>query len=163
MTIQSSHNEFNSSEHQLDIVLICDHVNLPANIGGVLRLADAYGVSETIFLSEETKISPKAKSVSRGTNKFVNYKFVEQLDASFFEEDREWICLEITSNSKPITSFKPGSNQKVGVIIGNENRGIQERFLQEIEAFHIKMYGKNSSMNVTNSLSALLFYLTQGL
>lgn len=161
MDYQSSHSEFNSDHHDLDIVLLCDHVLLPANIGSVFRLADAYGVKSVIFLTEECKLSPKAKSVSRGTHNFVDYSMVDKINLESLGEDREWLCLEITNESKPLNELDLGSKKKIGVVIGNENKGVSEEFINSIRSYHIKMYGNNSSMNVSNSLSALLFNLTQ--
>ena len=151
---QSTHFYFKSANHNLDIVVVCDELESPANIGGVLRLADAFGVSEVVFLGGNKKMSPRAKSVSRGTEKYVNYRFVEEFDFG----NRDWFCLELSSISKPVTNFKL-TNAKVGVIIGNENSGVRESFLSLFPSFHIPMYGNNSSMNVTNALSATLFRL----
>ena len=155
---QFTHFDYKTESHNLDIVVLCDKMESPANIGSVLRLADTFGVSEVIFLGDNQKLSPRAKSVSRGTQKIVNYRFVEQFD---FDE-RDWFCLELSSESKPITSFKIDSS-KIGVILGNENSGVQERFLSLYPNFHIKMFGNNSSMNVSSALSAALFHITNNL
>lgn len=161
MSVQTNHREFKSNEHYIDIVLICDNVILPANIGGILRLADAYGVSEVVFKSQDNKLSQKSKSVSRGTNKYVKHSFADNIEISDFGIDREWVCLEITDKSLPLSKFQLNKSNKIGVIIGNESQGVGTEFLLKIPAFHIKMFGMNSSMNVTNSLSAFLFHVTQ--
>ena len=152
---QTSHYEFKTENHNLDIVIVCDSLASPANIGGVLRLSDAFGVREVVFLGAKQILTSRAKSVSRGTEKFVKYRFLE----NFEFDTREWFCLELTKSSSPITSFSLKSN-KIGIIIGNENRGVQKRFLELYPSFHIKMFGVNSSMNVTNALSSALFQLT---
>ena len=152
---QSTHFDFKSETHSLDIVVVCDELKSPANIGGILRLADAFGVSEVVFLGGNQKMSPRAKSVSRGAEKYVKHRFTEKFDF----EQREWFCLELSSTSKPMTTFRLTS-EKVGVVVGNENNGVSERFLSLFPSFHIPMYGNNSSMNVTNALSATLFQLT---
>ncbi|MBI34768.1 MAG: hypothetical protein CMP67_05315 [Flavobacteriales bacterium] len=152
---QFTHFDFKSENHDLDIVVVCDGLNSPANIGGVLRVADAFGVSEVVFLSEKKKMTPRAKSVSRGTEKFVPHSFVEKFDF----DNRDWFCLEFSSISKSIGHLKLNS-KKIGLIVGNENEGVQEKFLADFPNFHIDMYGKNSSMNVTNALSIALFKVT---
>ena len=152
---QSTHVEFESATHNLDIVVVCDELDSPANIGGVLRLADAFGVSEVVFLGGKQHLSPRAKSVSRGTEKYLDYRFVEKID---FDE-RDWFCLELSSTSKPIRNFSLTS-QKIGVIVGNEKNGVREQYLSLFPSFHIPMFGNNSSMNVTSALSATLFHLT---
>jgi tRNA G18 (ribose-2'-O)-methylase SpoU len=161
MDKQKTHSQFIKDHHNLDIVVLCDDLTSPANIGGVLRLADAYGVNEVVFVSEDKeKLSPKIKSVSRGTQNYVKNSFSKDYQSIEEELDRVWICLEITKNSTPLKSLGTLPS-KVGIIIGNENKGINATLLERFPAYHLKMYGNNSSMNVTNSLSAMLFYITQ--
>tara|TARA_Y100000589_G_scaffold330799_1_gene381647 strand:- start:6431 stop:6931 length:501 start_codon:yes stop_codon:yes gene_type:complete len=152
---QSKHIDFESETHNLDIVLVCDKLESPANIGGVLRLADAFGVSQVVFLGGKQKLSPRAKSVSRGTEKYLDYRFVEKID---FDE-RDWFCLELSLTSKPIRNFSLTS-QKIGIVVGNEKNGVREQYLSLFPCFHIPMFGNNSSMNVASALSAALFHLT---
>ena len=47
--MQLVHSDFNSENHQFDIVVLCDGITSPANVGGVMRLADAYGVTRLFF------------------------------------------------------------------------------------------------------------------
>ena len=152
---QTTHYQFKSEKHNLDIVIVCDTMLSPANMGGGLRLADSFGVSKVVFLGEKKTLSSRAKSVSRGAEKFVDYQFTE----TFNFDNRDWICLELTSKSKPITKFK-FSSLNVGIIIGSERTGVQSKFLDKYPSFHIRMFGVNSSMNVTNALSSALFQLT---
>lgn len=154
--MQSIHSDFKSESHGLDIVVVCDSLESPANVGGVLRLADAYGVNKVIFLGGIDEFTQRAKSVSRGTQKFVDFTFTNEFDF----DDREWFCLELATDSKPLVNFKPESN-KIGVIIGNERSGVREEFLSRYPSYHIKMFGNNSSMNVTNALSGALYQITQ--
>lgn len=161
MDTQITHDQFTKCKHDLDIVIFCDQLSSPANIGGVFRLADAYGAGKIIFYSEDkTTLSPKVKAVSRGAQNFVEYEFVSSPDILNEDPERNWYCLEITENSTPVAELKL-SNSKIGVIIGNESKGVSYEFLKRFPAYHLKMFGNNSSMNVTNSLSAILFYITQ--
>jgi len=76
MDKQKTHNQFESAVHNLDIIILCDHLTSPSNIGGVFRLADGYGVKEVVFISDDkTTLSPKVKAVSRGTQNFVKHRF----------------------------------------------------------------------------------------
>ena len=155
---QSSHDQFKSENHNLDIVVLCDGLLSPANIGGVLRLSDAFGVSKVVFLGGKKTLTPRAKSVSRGSEKFIEHQFLE----NFEFDERNWFCLELTSESKSIKKLRLKSS-KVGLIIGNESKGVQKKFLELYPSFHIRMFGTNSSMNVTSALSAVLFELTNSL
>lgn len=153
--MQSIHSDFKKENHGLDIVVLCDSLASPANIGGTLRLADAFGVKKVVFLEGVSELTSRAKSVSRGTQRYLNFEFCTEFEF----DDRDWFCLELTKLSKPINNFKVSSN-KIGVIVGNENFGVRQGFLKRFPSFHIKMFGYNSSMNVSSALSVALFQLT---
>ena len=152
---QTSHYQFKTGNHNLDIVIVCDSLKSPANIGGILRVSDAFGAQEVVFLGEKQVLTSRVKSVSRGAEKFVKYRFIE----NFEFDSRAWFCLEQTKTSTPLANFNLKSN-KIGIIIGNESTGVSKKFLELFPSFHIKMFGLNSSMNVTNALSSALFHLT---
>ena len=152
---QTSHYQFKTGNHNLDIVIVCDSLKSPANIGGILRVSDAFGAQEVVFLGEKQVLTSRVKSVSRGAEKFVKYRFIE----NFEFDSRAWFCLEQTKTSTPLANFNLKSN-KIGIIIGNESKGVSKKFLELFPSFHIKMFGLNSSMNVTNALSSALFHLT---
>lgn len=154
--MQCEHADFNKHYHNLDINIVCDGLDSPANVGAVLRLADAYGVSKVFFLGGVDQLTSRAKSVSRGVQKYVNYEFL----SNFEFDNRDWFCLELTSNSQPLSEFMIES-KRIGLIIGNENSGVQEKYLNKFKSYHIKMYGNNSSMNVSNALSVALYELTR--
>ena len=64
------------------------------------------------------------------------------------------ICLEITSESKPIHLFKVPIEKPIALMIGDENFGISEPVLKLSDSqIHIDMFGKNSSMNVVQAAS----------
>ena len=163
MSKQKNHSQYNKDKHNLDIKLLCDNLVSPANIGGVLRLADAYGVSEVVFVSEDKRgISPKVKAVARGTQNYIKNSFSKDYKLLEEDPDRQWMCLEITDKSIPLSNLL-SIPLKIGIIIGNESTGVNSDILERFPSYHLKMFGNNSSMNVTNSLSAMLFYITQGI
>lgn len=160
--MQKAHQDYKEDEHYLDIYIICDNVVSPANIGGILRLADAYNVKKVYFMTKDQphqELSSKSKRVSRGVDKWVGYEYISSIEG--IETDAiDFFCLEITDTSQSISNYKRGS-QSIGIIIGNENHGVSKELLAQFKAYHLKMYGRNSSMNVTNSLATALFYLCE--
>lgn len=171
--MQTTHSQNKFKAQKFPIILVCDKIRTPENIGMIFRVAESFGV-EKIILDKESP-SPGSRSVkriSRDANKQVSYKISENLPAELEklkEEKYRIIGLEITSDSKPIQEikFKKGAStgsatkNKIVLVLGAERNGISKKLLELCEEkFHITMYGNNSSMNVVNALSVALYELT---
>lgn len=157
---QLAHSEYVKSHHDKDIVVLCDALELSSNVGGVLRLCDAFGVKKVMFLNSFAELTRKSKAAARGTHNTVNYEFTQTY--SFENEDRFWFNLELTSTSEKISSIKV-SSEKIGIIIGNEKAGVSDNFLKNFPSYHIDMYGENSSMNVSSALAIALYQVVNRL
>lgn len=139
--------------------IVAAGLQLPVNMGSLLRLADAAGSQQVIFAG--TKSSPSMLTGLRRTasncDKIVNWKicpldeFIQQ--AGSFQP---LIALELTSESHNLFEVKLPS--QCTFVIGSERYGIPETLLALCQqAVHIPMYGVNGSMNVTHALAIALF------
>lgn len=157
------HNSLNNSK-KFPIVLICDGVKSPSNIGSLFRICDALGVSETIFCNTALNInSPRLQKTARSTQKRVSFSESTDIIATidkFKKEDYTIIALEITDSSTSLKNISADINQKMVLIIGNEQNGISKKVLQKVsQTIHIDMFGENSSMNVVQATSIALYSL----
>ncbi len=162
---QLSHTETNNLSSEHHITLLCDGIVLPANIGAIFRLADAFRVEEVIFSGTDIDLSSrKIKQVSRSTHQWINHRKSSDLAVEISqlkEKDYLIVALEITDQSTDLQHYPVGENQKTALIIGSETQGIRAEILDMVDqAVEIKMFGKNSSLNVSNSLAIALFRLT---
>ncbi len=149
-TIQLQHSEIKNSHHDLDIILIVENVISPSNCGMLIRTAEAFGVKQIFFISEEhTKLSPKMKRSSRSTEKYVDITFVKSSEEALMKlKNHELIALEYSNNSSDLNSFK-ANNKNIALIVGNERGGVSDFLLNEAKiSIHIPMFGVNSSINV---------------
>lgn len=156
------HHQHINVNHQ--IVLLCDHVKGPANIGAIFRLADAFQVSEIIFCGEPIDItSNRLKKTARNTQSLVRFhesesslNALDQLHAESFMS----IALEITAKSTAIQAFKNTATKNIVLVIGDENHGVSHAILEKVHhTLHIPMYGANSSMNVAQATAIALYAL----
>lgn len=170
MSIQHTHDStpFLSKIHPL--TLICDQVASPANIGGLFRLADAFGVEQLFFSSEIDLSSTRLRKTARGTENRVNYESNSELIeviTNLKENGYLVIGLEITSDSVTIEDFIEAQKAaierkmlKIALVVGNEKHGISNTVLSLLNSnIHISMYGNNSSMNVTQATAIALYAL----
>jgi tRNA G18 (ribose-2'-O)-methylase SpoU len=165
--MQLDHSEHKFKKQKFPIIILCDRIRTPENIGMIFRVAEAFGVEKIILNSESPSPEDRSvKRISRDANKIVSYNRSENATLelrNLKELGYRIIALEITSNSKPIQELKI-NNEKIVLVLGAERNGISHELLNECDDMvHITMYGNNSSMNVVNALSIALFELTNKL
>ena len=164
--MQHTHRSTPFSERKHDIILICDGVSGPANIGGLLRLGDAFGVQQLSFGNAEIDFTaPRVRRAARNAHTTIPHTIVEDFLGFISELKSEGyfiLGLEITSMSRPIQQIDCTKDQKIALVIGNERHGISSEVLALVnETAHIEMFGVNSSMNVTQASAIALFELTK--
>ncbi|MCF6308574.1 MAG: TrmH family RNA methyltransferase [Flavobacteriaceae bacterium] len=162
MPTQLQHNSTNNSIKKFPIKLLCDEVKSPSNIGALFRICDALGVSEIVFYNSEMNIkSSRLQKTARSTQKKVLYRISTNIISEinqFKKEGFQILALEITDKSILIEKNPFSKEQKVVVIIGNEQNGISEDVLNLADkVISIPMFGENSSMNVVQATSIALY------
>lgn len=164
---QLNHYNIAFKERIFPITVVCDEVYFQQNIGSIFRICDAFGVEKIIFTGENFVLSErKVNKTSRNTHKTVPFEIIKNKNTvirKLQEGNYKIIALEITDSSTSIEKIE-FKNQPIALIIGSEIYGISENLLQTATiTSHISMHGKNSSMNVANSLSISLYEITKQL
>ena len=162
---QLSHSHHQPQGTKYPLCLLLNDFESPANVGSIFRLADAFGI-EKIYLTGSTSVPPNRKMMrtSRATEKFVPYEYkyggsivVSELKAHGYKI----ISLEITSSSTDIRQLDLSKQEKVCLILGSENEGINPQLLAlSDETIHIPMLGENSSINVAAACAIAVFEIT---
>lgn len=167
--IQLSHNNKPFEEKKFPIVLVLDSITSPANVGSLFRLADAFNIEKILFCGSTFAdlSSNRLKRTARSTINTVSaeqYEHTHQTCMKLKSQGYTILALEVTSNSKPIDALAYEKFEKLALVIGNENSGIEEEVLGITdEIVHIHMFGKNSSMNVAQATGIALFEITKSL
>lgn len=161
---QLTHEESNYSQKVFPRVLVCDGLKSSSNIGALFRVCDGLGIPEIIFCNTEINFnSPRLKKTARNTQRYISYsekKHTLSTINNLKDNDLKIIALEITDSSESIENLSLLSDQKIELIIGNEQEGVPDSALTNSDlCLHVDMYGKNSSMNVTQATSIVLYTL----
>jgi 23S rRNA (guanosine2251-2'-O)-methyltransferase len=145
-----------------ELVIVCQSVAYPVNVGSIFRIADALNVAEVIL----TGITPKPphptiSKVGRNKDQRVPWRFVERPEAALQElKDRGfWLAaLEITDDCQPYYSVD--HSRRLALVVGNEDHGVTRACLALCDAaIYVPMYGKGRSLNVHVSLAVVGYYL----
>ena len=165
MAEQLQHYNTNLLQHDLKIVIACNFITSPANLGMIFRNAEAFGVKKILLSPENASFleSNRFKKIARNTSKLIKHEIIHSLANTLntYKLDKYSVfALELTSKSKSIqqTQF----SKQVCIVLGNENYGIPATILQDChQQIHIDLFGKNSSINVAQALGISLFELTK--
>ena len=168
MAHQLHHDTTKFEQKKFPVVLICDQVNSPANIGSLFRIADSFGISQIYFCGEDiTVVSKRMLRTARSTHHHVAHQHKEEITeviTSLKDDGYSIVALEITEDSIPCSDYDINSDQKIALIIGEENYGVSEAALKlSDQTVHIDMYGNNSSMNVAVATGIALYEITNQL
>jgi len=165
--MQLDHYSTHFTPKKFPITLVCDQVSNAPNIGSLFRTADAFGIEKLIFCGNEISMGRKMSKTSRATEKYVSFEMASDISETLSELKKNGyflIALEITEDSSDLKAFNFPKQQPIAIIIGEENFGISESVLEQMDAvLHITMFGQNSSMNVVQATSVALYEITKQL
>jgi tRNA G18 (ribose-2'-O)-methylase SpoU len=137
--------------------IVAAGLQVSENIGAVLRLADAVGTPQVIFVNEDAPDLTRIRRTARSTETLVRWERCTQ--AEFLERVSSFqplIALELTTTSASI--FEVELPAVCAFVIGSEKHGVPASLLSQCQqAVHIPMFGVNGSMNVTHALAVALF------
>lgn len=157
-----------NNQRKIPLVLVCDGIRGPANAGGLIRLAEAFGLEKVYFSKNGFNVDGyRFKRASRGCERFVDFEVCDDLIDiihSYKSQGYKIIGLEITNDSISLAELKKRHINKVILIVGAERTGISQNILPFIDlTIHINMHGKNSSMNVGHAAAISIYQLQQAL
>lgn len=164
--IQLNHDSHKPTLIKYPVCFLANDIDVPLNVGSFFRIADSLGV-EKIYLTGNTTVppNPKIKKTSRSAEKYVAYEYfsnpvevIENLKLSGYKI----VSLEITTKSIDLTEFQVLPADKICLVLGSENHGINEQILSLSDvSIHIPMLGVNSSMNVAAACAIATFEITR--
>ena len=162
MERQLEHEEVNTGKRNFPLVVVCEDMLDPLNVGSVFRLADAMG-EEHLYLVGASVVPPNRKinRTARSTDKRIPFTasadkllILDQLKQQGFK----LIGLEITNKSQSLFDSALPMDQPIAMWLGSENAGVSPPVLERLDfCVHIPMQGINSSMNVVQALGMALF------
>ena len=142
------------------LALVADAIEIPGNLGTLLRTLDACGADCLILTNRRTRLShPKVFRGSRGMNLRVPVlEFAEPAGAARWLRDRGFAVFLATvgADAKPYQQVTFG--RRTAVVVGNERTGITPSWLEHAsDKITIPMHGRADSLNVAVSASILLY------
>ena len=150
------------------LIVVMDDVRSMHNVGSVFRTGDAFRI-EAVYLCGITSTPPMAEihKTALGAEDSVSWKYfdtaleaVEALKADGYEV----YSIEQAHGSTMLQDFKPITNKKYAVVMGNEVKGVHQ---EVIDASHgcleIPQFGTKHSMNVSVTAGIIIWHFAKNL
>ena len=142
------------------LALVADAIEIPGNLGTLLRTLDACGADCLVLTNRRTRLShPKVFRGSRGMNLRVPVlEFAEPADAVRWLSDREFSVYLATPGDGAVDFRDVRFHGRTALVVGNERHGITRPWFQHgFPRVTVPMRGAADSLNVSVSASILLY------
>ena len=146
------------AEHAL--VLVADAIEIPGNLGTLLRTVDACGAACLLLTNRRTRLShPKVFRGSRGMNLRVPIvEFDEPAEAVAWLRERGFTVYLATTGATAVPYRSIDYPARTAVVVGNERYGISPAWRgQGFGEVRVPMLGAADSLNVSVCASILLY------
>jgi RNA methyltransferase, TrmH family len=141
-----------------NIVIILDGLEIPGNVGTILRSADATGVDAVIINNRKTRLNhPKLIRSSLGSC------FTVPIIDSTYEETIAWLNknkfnIVLTDTRAENNYFDLKYEHRVAIVMGSEKYGIDETWYKtDYHGIAIPMLGSCDSLNVGVAATIILY------
>ena len=145
-----------------ELVVVCQSVAYPVNVGSIFRIADALNVTQVVLTGiTPTPPHPTISKIGRDKDRRVPWRYVDQPEDALSELRAAgfWLAaLEITDDCRPY--YAVDYPRRVALVLGNEDHGVTRVCLDLCDAaLYVPMYGKGRSLNVHVSLAVVGYHL----
>lgn len=147
------------ANESFDRMLILDNIQDPTNMGAIIRSACAFGFDQIFAINCVYPYTPKGIRCSMGQIFNVNFVEInyENLIQIKTKNNIKFVCADM--NGIELDNFGH-SNEKLGIIIGNEGQGVSDFLKVNSEYFlSIPMQNNVESLNASVSASIIMYYL----
>jgi tRNA G18 (ribose-2'-O)-methylase SpoU len=142
------------------LVLVADGIEIPGNLGALLRTLDGCGGDCLVLTNRRTRLShPKVFRSSRGMNLRVPIvEFAEPDDAARWLAANGFAVYLATLGSAAVDYREVAFRGRTAVVVGNERYGVSTPWHGHgFAEVMVPMMGKADSLNVSVSASILLY------
>ena len=146
-------NEYKNSK-KTNLIIILDDIRSLNNIGSVFRTCDAFLI-EKIYLCGITACPPHKdiQKTALGSTESVDWEYVKNISELLIKlkknKTKIW-SIEQTNNSKKLTDFSIGKDEKHALIFGNEVKGVSDIAIElSDDVLEIEQYGTKHSLNIS--------------
>ena len=146
------------------VILLLDHITDPNNLGSILRTSLG-GMVDAVVVpkSRSCHLTKSVREVSKGSSELIPFVIVPNLKRiTEMLKLRGFLIYGAEGNSQSESIYDTDFSKKLGLIIGSENRGIQETLkLKCDKIIKIPISDKLESLNAAIATSVIVFEINR--
>ena len=141
------------------LIVICDELSDPHNLGAIMRTAECAGAHGVIIPKRRSVgLTATVAKASAGAVEYMKVARVTNISACISELKEKGVWVFGTAAEGSIPMYKADLTGPAAIVIGNEGDGMSQLVRKNCDVMvHIPMKGRISSLNASNAASILLY------
>ncbi len=147
------------SRGEAPLIVICDELTDPHNLGAILRSAECAGAHGVIIPKRRSVgLTATVAKASAGAVEYMKVARVTNISAAIAELKQKGVWVFGTAAEGSIPMYKADLTGAAAVVIGNEGEGMSQLVRKNCDVMvNIPMKGRISSLNASAAASILLY------
>ena len=148
-----------ASRGEVPLIVICDELSDPHNLGAIMRTAECAGAHGVIIPKRRSVgLTATVAKASAGAVEYMKVARVTNISNAITELKEKGVWVFGTAAEGSIPMYKADLTGPTAIVIGNEGDGMSQLVRKHCDVMvHIPMKGKISSLNASNAASILLY------
>ena len=141
------------------LIVICDELSDPHNLGAILRTAECAGAHGVIIPKRRSVgLTATVAKASAGAIEYMKVARVTNINNAITELKEKGVWIYGTAAEGSIPMYKADLTGPAAIVIGNEGDGMSQLVRKNCDVMvHIPMKGKITSLNASAAASILLY------
>ena len=141
------------------LIVVCDELTDPHNLGAILRSAECAGAHGVIIPKRRSVgLTATVAKASAGAVEYMKVARVTNVSNAIKELKDKGVWVFGTAAEGSIPMYKADLTGPAAIVIGNEGDGMSQLVRKNCDVMvHIPMKGKITSLNASNAASILLY------
>ena len=147
------------SRGQQPLIVICDELSDPHNLGAIIRTAECAGAHGVIIPKRRSVgLTAVVAKASAGAVEYMKVAKVNNITAAIQELKQKGVWVFGTAAEGSIPMYQADLKGATAIVIGSEGDGMSRLVRENCDVtVHIPMSGRISSLNASNAASILLY------
>ena len=148
-----------ASRGETPLIVICDELSDPHNLGAILRSAECAGAHGVIIPKRRSVgLTATVAKASAGAMEYMKVARVTNINNAIADLKEKGVWIFGTAAEGSIPMYKADLTGPAAIVIGNEGVGMSQLVRKNCDVMvHIPMKGRISSLNASAAASILLY------